>query len=61
MIFVRWFVQICKDSFFWLINMENNCKIVLSVQEMQFFSKKSKKTLARNEISCTFAAAFRNE
>ncbi len=26
-----------------------------------FFSKKMKKTLARNEISCTFAAAFGNE
>ena len=26
-----------------------------------FFEKKSKKTLARNEISCTFAAAFGNE
>ena len=26
-----------------------------------FFPKKMKKTLARNEISCTFAAAFGNE
>jgi hypothetical protein len=26
-----------------------------------FFEKKMKKTLARNEISCTFAAAFGNE
>ncbi len=31
------------------------------LSERKFFQKKTKKTLARNEISCTFAAAFGNE
>jgi hypothetical protein len=31
------------------------------MMQMELFSKKSKKTLARKKISCTFAAAFGNE
>ena len=47
MIFVQWFVQICKDRLFWLIHVENNAKFVFFVVQKADFLKKIEK------IACT--------
>ena len=53
--------QTAKIGNFGLSHKEKTAKTVFAVFESNFFSKKMKKTLARNKISCTFAAAFGNE
>jgi hypothetical protein len=53
--------QTAKIRNFGLSHKEKTAKSGFAVFESNFFSKKMKKMLARNEISCTFAAAFGNE
>jgi hypothetical protein len=50
-----------KDTAFLFRTYLNNTKNDIRIAGMQLFFKKSKKTLARKEISCTFATAFGNE
>ena len=53
--------QTAKILLFCFAPIRKTLKSVLVVSDCNFFQKKSKKMLARNEISCTFAAAFGNE
>ena len=53
--------QTAKIRIFALSHKEKTAKTVFVVPGYKLFSKKMKKLLARNKISCTFAAAFGNE
>ena len=49
-----------KDTAFLFRTNPKNTKTRFVLFDCNFFSKKTKKTLARKKISCTFAAAFGN-
>ena len=53
--------QTAKIRLFCFAPIRKTPKTVFLLSECNFFQKKSKKTLACNKISCTFAAAFGNE
>jgi len=59
----NWLLPNGKDRDFWFTKAWKRKNHIQNVEEQKvlLFSKKMKKTLAHNKISCTFAAAFGNE